>query len=648
MAADDVTHSPVHAWEPIPYELRIGVTGHRDLTHPHAVEDAVRTLLRRLVAILEGASADPQGPHGSPHSVTNRIDRALAHVLALGTRVAGLVLRRWPIVPVPPRQPGDRQRTPLKLTVITSLARGADQIVARVVCEMVQPERRERYVEAVLPFDPGLYEKEFTEPDLVEFRRLLHLDRGRQNTHPVPTITCRDFPVTLDPADEHYTRARVEAFAEAGRVVVDTSEIVIAIWDPTRTEQPGGTAETVRYALNAGRLVFWLNPANLDAGAAVLRAIDRVEPVPSRARDISRNFHRLAAFNRDAAVDDTQLHDALRRERTAIAAAASSSGLPAPAAATLLDSLLPIVVRADHLAVRYRELRQFSAQLWPFAAAFVVSLMAMQITFAPDWYRLAFVELAVLVVGYVSYRVSLSDDWHGKWLNDRRLAEALRSAMYAALIRGVDHRTVSRGTTALATNPLPFYDPSNAWFVASVKRVIAKERRRFASHLPLSALAVRRAIVLFVKNAWVLPQAAYHARQAKTLERLAGRSKATRLAMIVALALVALLHGLGFGHEHHEAVSPWQRVDLWIGFATVALPAWAAAFHAASSLDDHERLAERSRHMATLLTGLGRQLDDANTVEELVQRVGEAEQIMDLESAEWAESLVDRRPEFTG
>jgi hypothetical protein len=119
--------------------------------------------------------------------------------------------------------------------------------------------------------------------------------------------------------------------------------------------------------------------------------------------------------------------------------------------------------------------------------------------------------------------------------------------------------------------------------------------------------------------------------------------------MIAALTLVAALHAFGVGHTEVEDGWPLLlRLDLWIAFATVALPAWAAAFHVMLSLDDHERLAERSALMAPLLHGLAEQLDRVESVAELRECVAEAERIMDLESREWAESLVDRKPEFTG
>jgi hypothetical protein len=130
--------------------------------------------------------------------------------------------------------------------------------------------------------------------------------------------------------------------------------------------------------------------------------------------------------------------------------------------------------------------------------------------------------------------------------------------------------------------------------------------------------------------------------------RLVSWAKRLRLAMIMALALVAILHGVGFGHGVHESVSPLARMDLWVAFATVSLPAWAAALHVILGLDHHEQLAERSSLMAPLLRGLAERVACASSLAHLCECVADAERIMDLESREWAGSLVGQRPEFTG
>ena len=92
------------------------------------------------------------------------------------------------------------------------------------------------------------------------------------------------------------------------------SELVVAIWDPSRENKLGGTGVTVAYAIERRRLVQWLNPSDLGAGPFILRAARGDGPggwvkeaIPDRARLLSLNFHRLAAYNRDGAGDEVVL-----------------------------------------------------------------------------------------------------------------------------------------------------------------------------------------------------------------------------------------------------------------------------------------------------------------------------------------------------
>jgi hypothetical protein len=52
--------------------------------------------------------------------------------------------------------------------------------------------------------------------------------------------------------------------------------------------------------------------------------------------------------------------------------------------------------------------------------------------------------------------------------------------------------------------------------------------------------------------------------------------------------------------------------------------------------------------MAPLLRGLADQVSRAPGLAPLQQHLAHVERILDLETGEWAESLVDRKPEFTG
>jgi hypothetical protein len=280
--------------------------------------------------------------------------------------------------------------------------------------------------------------------------------------------------------------------------------------------------------------------------------------------------------------------------------------------------------------------------------------MAFHIVFVPQLHALALVEIAILLLGYLSYRVSLYDAWHEKWLNDRDLAESLRGAMFAALVLPEEDALStlpqcrsSGPSLVLSRDPLPFHDPTQAWFVATMKRIIMKERRTFSASLDLEDTGQRTAVAAFLMDAWLRPQASYHYRNAERRRRLGALAGRIRLVAIIALTIVAALHAIGL-EGAVESNSLFERVDLWIAFATVALPAWAAASHLVMSLDGQERLAERSEQMAPLLEGLAKQIEGTPSLSLLRDCVIDAQRVMELETREWAESMVDRRPEFTG
>ena len=697
----------------IPYELRIGITGHRRLDNPDQVRKAVDHLLREIATTFTSAVNAPHGPCGSPPSSGWKFDWALTRVLASATRricpVVNAVLRRvgapdrwcWPVVPVSGVAPGPRGGTPLKLTIISGLAIGTDQIAVESLQEMLEKDcppgvvsarYRNRFVEAVLPFPVREYERDFdSAAERERFQRLLTLDRGRFEPFIEPTVVHPQFPsdgrgATLD---------RSAAYAAAGRYVVDSCELLIAIWDPEREEGVGGTAETARYAIDRQRTVLWLNPARLEAGT---RRLTRSSPEattqasaesdappdglaahhgfdpPSEgeedaatqtsplsvphlvAKDLSRNFHHLAAYNRDTAVTAEELDSAIGRARESFVAAANRD-LPPKVCEEVAERLLPRVVRADELSKRYRDLRNVAAWLWPTLAALIVTLMAFQILFLPSLYWLAWIEVTVLLVCGVSYRVSLHEAWHDKWRNDRRLAEGLRSAFYVCLVMPEAARSPSpvstpdaNSTGASSTgvaNPLPFYDPSQSWLVAASKRIVRREWRRFAKAIDWSRDV--SGMARFLANAWIEGQATYHEENDARHDRVATRHSRLRLGILAAIVVIAVLHALGVGHhESHGGEHLFSHFDLWIAWATVSLPAWGAAVHALATAEDHERLSDRSERMVPLLRSIAGRMRTATTREQLATLVREAETLLDLENQEWAESLSERVPEVGG
>lgn len=159
----------------------------------------------------------------------------------------------------------------------------------------------------------------------------------------------------------------------------------------------------------------------------------RLEAVPSRAKVLSRNFHRLAAYNRDPAADEDLMQEEIRDEAARRARWRKPAVYP-NRSKPFHTVLVPHVARADQLGRRLPP----AARLRCLAVADDRGVRrepnGLPHHLLPQHYWLAFVELVVLLLGYASYRVSLHETWHDKRLNDRRLAEGLRTAIFTALI----------------------------------------------------------------------------------------------------------------------------------------------------------------------------------------------------------------------
>lgn len=114
--------------------------------------------------------------------------------------------------------------TPAELRLHTGLASGADQIAAKSA-------RSSGYsVHAILPFSPDDYRHDFEIGDeLDEFERALD---------------AADEIVAL-PGDR---AAADDAYLRVGKTMIETADVIVAIWDGQEGRGPGGTAHVVELA----------------------------------------------------------------------------------------------------------------------------------------------------------------------------------------------------------------------------------------------------------------------------------------------------------------------------------------------------------------------------------------------------------------
>jgi hypothetical protein len=117
------------------------------------------------------------------------------------------------------------------LVGVTSLAIGADQLLARLVLE------RGGTIHAVLPF--AAIERSFSPENLPAYRELV-----KQAS--VEVLQRRG-------TDE-------DAYLAAGKRVVQLSDIVLAVWNGKLAKGKGGTADVVAYAVSRRVPLIHINP----------------------------------------------------------------------------------------------------------------------------------------------------------------------------------------------------------------------------------------------------------------------------------------------------------------------------------------------------------------------------------------------------
>lgn len=136
-------------------------------------------------------------------------------------------------------------RLPPPLIGLSSLAVGADQLFAALVLAHGGELR------AVLPF--AAYAETFSPgKDLDGYRALL----GRATS--VEELQARS--------------GRQESYLAAGQRVVDSSDMVIAVWDGEEAAGLGGTGDIVRYALGKHKELLHVNPVRREVRRLAARA----------------------------------------------------------------------------------------------------------------------------------------------------------------------------------------------------------------------------------------------------------------------------------------------------------------------------------------------------------------------------------------
>lgn len=550
------------------YELRVGAVGHRDLRcRPEAeLADAIQNLLQRIVRTLR-----------ANHS------------------------------------------TPLRWIVFSPLAKGADRIIARTAMDAVQAK-----LFVVTPFPVDEYRRDFeASADAEEFEELWER-KTDQKELPAP----REAPPENDRGSLALDHRR-KGYLRVGQEIVDSVEILIAIWDGKPAGGMGGTGEVVDYALAQGRFVIGLDPTDPTLEPAVLQraeqsgnhegAVQKV-PLPQDARQLSAGYVNLDEYQSDPTVKHAaQLDGEVRQASERLIRQGSAGQISERSLARSIQGVLPQFCNADLMANRYHS-KYIWANVMLFAlSAFAVTFGTMQhFLRVPMWG--GFEVLSLLGVIIWLYR-SRKKGWHQKWLRARFFAEYLRASLFTVL------RSENQ-TTGNDESPLPYYCGPGEWMLNYCRSVLQRARELAGPTEP------EKIVQDFIKSAWIDDQLAWHQKNVERQELHYNRLELGGKILFAATLFVATVH---FVHSLFEpgATGEPKRFEGWLTFFAIILPAWASAVHAINLQLEWQRIAARSRGMAKMLSKASDQYRAAHNNADRWHIIRDTERLVRHELIEW-------------
>ena len=343
---------------------------------------------------------------------------------------------------------------PAELRMVSALADGADTIVAHAALD------NGWRVDACLPFPRDVYAHDFQAgAPHDEFVALL----GR---------TTHTFELNGEHLDPESRNASYEA---VGRLMLEQSDILLAIWDGDPGRGRGGTSRVVAEAVarhipvihvhvhtQAGQPVqlMWtgLSDAEIeqpsveivpraDAAIAVGQVVAALTVPPDNKIDgrMLTQFYRARAGQQTAALPyplllaATGVRRLSRRDLAPTSAeesAATLSALVSDAAdkALLESPLIPRYGVADSAAAYFAQIFR-SGFVTNFSFAAVAVMLALSGPLAPAFkLPLISVELVIVILILVNTHAGVRFGWHERWMDNRHLAEQLRALSLTSLV----------------------------------------------------------------------------------------------------------------------------------------------------------------------------------------------------------------------
>ena len=341
-----------------------------------------------------------------------------------------------------------RKYPDLRVTVLTSVADGADRLVADAANSLGIP------ITYVLPMPSDLFERDFDDESLSEYRRIV------SESH---VLTLPLFNGNTPDDVTHPGAARDMQYAQLGAFIAAHCHVLLALWDGNEDGPSGGTAAIIRFhqddfmpGSSVGEPRSRLDDTDDESDLVyhVVCSRDRSDGAPMAPLRVgetwwlSRNdrlprtaempqryeivLQRMVEFSQDA------MRHRVAIERTPNALLATDDVEFSDGDRTIAE----MFAVADYLAILYGRLTIRTLQLVS-GFALVALLFFLVYSNLSGFQQMIYPYLAFMAASIAVWWIARRGNWQRRYLDYRVLAEALRVQFYWA-VAGVDRPKLSR------------------------------------------------------------------------------------------------------------------------------------------------------------------------------------------------------------
>ena len=497
---------------------------------------------------------------------------------------------------------------PVVLNAISSLAMGADQLLAQAVLETPGG-----MLEVPLPYAADDYRRE-NFPD-------------RASKDEFDALLSRAALVETAPP----TSSPEEGYERAGKYVVDRCDVLVAVWDGQPGRGRGGTAEVVTYALRSRVPLLVVPPDGGENGedlgdgplapGFLALGIDRppwrrdLEGTISLPIDGTRAACKLLAdYNKTTLFGGRKL----RAGKFEAEIASEQSYLPLTddeygnELRELSAWMTPYFVRADRLAIKYQRWFYRLTTIGFVAAAMAVLTIATVALFWKSHPALAAVELFFLALVILVFAFGRRKALHDRWLSARFLAERLRSAVFLKAA-GLGYRREG-GFSGDTSTEDEWLRRAYGYVWNTCPQIQVEDSEVEA----LKGLLVR---------SWIEGQIEYHRKTTAWQRRRYTWLARLSFGLFMVTIIIAILHA--------ASLISGETQDNYLDLFAICLPAFGSAFAGISAHHQYLRNANVYDRTRRYLLSAKSRMTDAQTLGEVQAVAATVDEIISDESNDW-------------